>query len=221
MVRASQRQSLFHTANATTIPNFDNPHCLLFFHYNRAKVIFSLRNPIDRAFSHYRMMRTRNQIPGTDTFELVLATDLKVLRRRNFSLANGEPFPKMQQVNPRRMHHLWKAKNLVYRGLYSDQLKPWLEHFTVGKDLMVVQFERMLADPHAVLDEILDFLGVHRHTYDPALLNESYSPVIPDEEHILDDATRDFLLRLYEPFNDRLADMLGEHWRGVWTTTHY
>lgn len=189
--------------------------------WNRVKVIFSLRNPIDRAFSHYRMLRTRNQIPESETFERVLATDLKVLRTRNFTVAHDEPFPKLQKVNPRRLNYLWKAKNLVYRGLYSDQLKPWLEHFTVGEDLMVVRFERMLEDPHGALDDILDFLGVPRHSYDPVLLNESYSPVVANKEHVLKDTTRDFLLRLYEPYNEGLAEILGDKWRGVWKNTHY
>ena len=175
----------------------------------------------DRAFSHYKMLRTRNQIGETNSFEDVLATDLKVLRRRNFTIATGEPFPEAQNLNPRRMHQLWKAKNLVYRGLYVDQLAPWLEHFTVGKDLLVVQFERMLEHPHDVLDEILDFLDVHRHSYDQAHFNESYSPVVASEEHELNDATRDYLLRLYKPYNQQLADLLGAKWRDVWNTTHY
>ena len=167
------------------------------------------------------MMRTRNQLPVSDFFERVLATDLKVLRTRNFTVAQGEPFPEMESVKPQRLKYLWKAKNLVYRGMYSDQLKPWLEHFTVGDDLMVVQFERMLEDPHTVLDEILDFLGVPRHSYDPALLNESYSPVVAKEEHLLEKATRDYLLRLYEPYNEELVEILGEQWKGIWKNTHY
>ena len=175
----------------------------------------------DRAFSHYRMLKTRNQIPDTESFEGVVATDLKVLRRRNFTIATGEPFPEVQKLNPRRMHQLWKAKNLVYRGLYVDQLAPWLEHFSLGTDLMVVQFERILEHPHDVLDEILDFLGVHRHSYNESHFNESYSPVVAKEEHVLDDATRDYLLRLYEPYNKKLAELLGERWRDVWNTTHY
>lgn len=196
-----------------------HPHVRL--KITRAKVIFSLRNPIDRAFSHYRMLRTRDQIPETETFEDVLATDLFVLRMRKFSIAKGEPFPERIQVNKRRLKHMWKTKNLVYRGLYADQLKPWLDHFTLGKDIMVVQFERMLVNPHGVLDEILGFLGVHRHSYDPAQLNVSYSPVVPDQEHRLQDHTRNFLFKLYEPYNKQLADILGDQWRNVWNSTYY
>ena len=176
---------------------------------------------LDRAFSHYKMLQTRNQIPEKETFEGVLATDLKVLRQRNFTIASGEPFPEVENVNRRRMYQLWKAKNLVYRGLYVDQLAPWLEHFTLGKDLMVVQFERMLEHPHDVLDEILDFLGVHRHSYDQAHFNESYSPVVATKAHVLNDATREYLLRLYEPYNHQLAELLGERWQNVWNSTHY
>ena len=167
------------------------------------------------------MLRTRNQIPESQAFEEVVATDMKVLRRRNYTIPEDEPFPEIGRLNPRRMYQLWKAKNLVYRGLYVDQLAPWLDHFTLGRDLMVVQFERMLEHPHDVLDEILDFLGVHRHSYNQSHFNESYSPVVADQEHILDDATRDYLLRLYEPYNQQLAELLGERWRGVWNTAHY
>jgi hypothetical protein len=167
------------------------------------------------------MLQTRNQIPEKETFESVLATDLKVLRLKNFTIAENEPFPKKDKVNRRRQKHLWKAKNLIYRGLYADQLVPWLEHFTVGQDLMVVQFERMLAHPHAVLDEILDFLGVPRHSYDPSQLNVSYSPVEPDHNYTLADSTRHFLSRLYKPYNKQLAAILGNDWKEIWKTTYY
>jgi hypothetical protein len=36
-------------------------------------VIFSLRNPIDRGYSHWLMMRSWNQLKEKDTFELTLA----------------------------------------------------------------------------------------------------------------------------------------------------
>jgi hypothetical protein len=189
-----------------------------------AKVIFSLRNPIDRGYSHWLMLRSRKQLKEKDTFELTLATDLKVLELHNFSIVRDEPFPRMEHVHRRRVHYIWKAKNIVYRGLYAEQLLPWLEHFTIGEDLLVVQFERMLYEPHTVLDEILDFMGVHRHEYHEGHLNKSYSPVVPDASNHamrMKDSTREYLQRLYEPYNEQLGDLLGEKWRDVWTTTFY
>jgi hypothetical protein len=189
-----------------------------------AKVIFSLRNPIDRGYSHWLMMRSRNQLKEKDTFELMLATDLKVLELHNFSLVRNEPFPRLERVRRRRVHHLWKAKNLVYRGLYAEQLLPWLEYFTVGEDLLVVQFERMMYEPHAVLDEIWTFLDVHLHRHEEGHLNKSYSPVTHNaskHDMRMNDSTREYLQKLYKPYNEQLADILGEKWRDVWTTTLY
>lgn len=190
------------------------------------KIIFSLRNPIDRAFSHFQMMHVREQIPVSESFESVLATDLKVLQKRNFSITDEHnlPFPTVARLNPRRWRYLWKQKNMLYRGMYADQLRPWLEHFTVGQDLMVVQFERMIHEPHAVLDEILDFLGVHRHTYDASHFNKSYSPVIGEHSEggvRIRDETREYLLNFYEPYNAELADMLGSQWENIWNSTWY
>jgi len=213
----NEREKNTTTSHALTI------NLMMCVHSPRAKVIFSLRNPIDRAFSHYRMLHTRNQINTSNKsdFEDIIALDMKVLRIRNFTVASNEPFPQVQTVKLQRLHQMWKVKNSLYRGMYSDQLKPWLKYFTVGKDIMVIRFERMLEDPHAVLDEILDFLKVPRHSYDPKLLNESYSPVVATEKHLLKNTTRDYLLRFYEPYNNELAEMLGEQWRGVWQHTHY
>lgn len=190
------------------------------------KVIFSLRNPVDRAFSHYQMLRARNQIPADQTFEFVLGTDLEVLNNYEFAIPMVEhPFPKNIRVNPRRIQVLWKQKNMIYRGLYADQLRPWLEHFTVGQDLMVVQFERMSYEPQVVVNEILDFLGIRRYDYHPSHFNQSYSPVI-GEHHTKDgvrmkDETREYLLKLYEPYNEELANMIGSSWRGIWNDSYY
>lgn len=198
------------------------------------KILFSLRNPIDRAFSHFQMMKTRQQLPKTETFESFLALDLKVLEKKNFKFPTDHPFPKVTSVNPRRLRYMWKQKNIVYRGLYADQLRPWLEHFTLGEDLMVVQFERMLYEPDSVMDEILDFLGMHRLNYHPSHFNKSYDPLnhgarpdIHDVEHHekegvrMNDETRDYLMKLYEPYNEELACLLGDHWRGIWNSTSY
>jgi Sulfotransferase family/Sulfotransferase domain len=177
-------------------------------------------------FSHYKMKVERNQIPQNQTFDEHLAMDLEVLRRKGrFVLppVEHQPFPEITEVRDTRVLSYWKVKNLLYRGFYAEQLQHWIQHggYTLGENLLVIRYERLNDEPALVFDEILDFLNVPRHDYKDDHFNKSYSPSrhwggARNDLFIQSDATRQFLKDFYQPYNDELADLLGEEWRDVW-----
>jgi Sulfotransferase domain len=219
-----------------------------------AKIVVSLRNPIDRCFSQYQMEVERSG--DQYSFEHWLARDLAVLRSTNISSIvsflprSNEHLPSISQVTTDygyfRPPHVddtgeWKSANCIYRGMYAHQLQEqWLSHFTLNKDLLVVEFGRLKRNPRELLKQILDFVytssngndnvngndssddqnsninNPQSNFYQEEHFNTSYSPNPGESGLVMSNVTRAYLQRLYKPFNDQLADILGDEWRGIW-----
>ena len=103
-----------------------------------AKLIAILRHPIDRAFSHYLNARRALTEPASH-FEDAVAAELNVL---------SDPW------------HVgdWPRPYLRF-SLYGRQLERYYAHFP-AEQIHVCLFEQFKNEPKAVLDGILEFLGV-------------------------------------------------------------
>lgn len=105
--------------------------------YNQAmKLIMSLRNPTDRAFSHWNMRRAKGREP---------LDFLDAIQR------DGEM---RCQPGPRGNAH-------IDRGLYFAQLENVFEHFPRSQ-VLVIKYEDFRTDHSRTMDAVFDFLGVKR-----------------------------------------------------------
>jgi hypothetical protein len=108
--------------------------------YNpKMKIIISLRNPADRAFSHWNMRRAKNQEP--DEF-------LDAIKRDR-----GEPIEEFS-LNYSRFAY-------VNRGLYSDQIERVFRFFP-REQVLILKYENYRRDYSGTVDAVFDFLGVKR-----------------------------------------------------------
>jgi hypothetical protein len=160
----------------------------------------------------------------TSHFQAQLAKDLFLLREHNISVPPHEPFPRYQSLPPTQRNY-WKQRNHLYRGMYALQLAEWMKHYTLGDNLLVLQYERFRQAPQQVLNDICDFVGIPQHLFDRDHFTKTY--VLPGVnanatsiDIVVDNATHAYLQQLYRPYNDQLADLLGESWRGVWDDAH-
>jgi Sulfotransferase family len=173
---------------------------------------------------------------------------------------------RMPQVLPHVDHRRRIQCSCLARGMYAQQLAPWLRYFALNQTLLVVQYERFVHNRVAVLSEVLNFVGAPPFSGNlvpepnkvtklertsgeltrsaaaaaaaetvPTFLSKSYSPYhrhnLGDSTHgsstgsstvpegVLNGTTRDYLRRFYGPYNDELADLLGEEWRNVWANS--
>jgi hypothetical protein len=108
------------------------------FEYNpQMKLIVSLRNPIERAFSHWTM-ETRRRLETRDFYTSITAD------------AGSGLMPTADM----------RVKTYVSRGRYAGQLRRLFDTF--GRDqVLVLRQERLRADPNAAVSHITRFLGVH------------------------------------------------------------
>jgi hypothetical protein len=178
---------MFHPAVparvATTIPE--------------VRLIALLRDPVERAYSHYQMMsRTgREKL----TFEEALAAEPErlagveeaLLAEKEVLLPSGS-----------RAHHQHRHRAYFARGLYAEQLERWFEHFPRGQ-LLVLNAEDLLATPAETYAGVLDFLGLREWTLDdfPEHNKKPYSAIDPGVRERLE-------ARFAEP-NARLTKLLG------------
>jgi hypothetical protein len=101
------------------------------------KLILLLRNPIERAYSHWNMQRER----GYDELSFLEAIKAEETRRRD-----ALPYQN------RRFSYL-------DRGFYSEQIKR-LQTFFPEKQIKIFKSESLRQDPQRVLEEIYRYLGV-------------------------------------------------------------
>ena len=114
------------------------------------KLILMLRDPVERAFSHYKHHVKFDIEPLT--FEAAIEAEAERL--------NGE-WNKMLQDENYASYNLQMYSYLA-RGVYVTQLERWWAHFP-KEQLLLLQSEDFFANPENAYLETLDFLGLARH----------------------------------------------------------
>jgi hypothetical protein len=155
------------------------------------KVIFLLRNPVDRAYSHYHLKLKRRQEPRS--FDEAIDAEIERLEADGEQIAaNGDYYIRMHD------RHTYLA-----RGLYVDQIRRW-QSFFAPEQLLFVESGRLFKDTDEVFEQVCDFLGLPR--WQGAVFGNRYPGRYDDK---MRDATRRKLVDFFAPHNGRLCAHLG------------
>lgn len=156
------------------------------------KLIVLLRNPADRAISHYHQEFRRHH----DLLPLQAALDIEEERTSAdwAALTAGEllTFSAAQRFSYRR------------RGHYAEQLTPFLEKFP-RKNIAIYSSEYFFQQPLGLLPELYRFLGV-----DPTFQPADLLPRKPGDYGEADRTIRDALLQYYAPLNEKLFTLINQ-----------
>jgi hypothetical protein len=160
----------------------------------RIKIIALLRNPVDRAYSHYNWSVEQ----GFEKlgFEEALA--------REAERVNGE----VERLGRDAGYFSFAHQNFTYlaRGVYADQLQVWFSLFA-REQFFIESSEAFFQDPARVLGRALEFLSVPK--WEP----RSYRKFNEGSYRPLDSAPRRRLCEYFQPHNKRLFEMLGVDFR--------
>lgn len=155
-----------------------------------AKLIALVRNPVDRAFSHYQheVALGREQL----SFEEALAAEAERLR--------GEE--ERMLADPAYFSHAWWNYTYRARGRYAEQLERWLAVFA-REQLLILPSEELLEEPGRAHAQVLEFLGAAPQRLDsyPRVFERQYEPMRPE--------TRTRLAEEFAEPNRRLYELLG------------
>ena len=205
------------------------------------RIFVLLRNPVDRAYSHFIMSKKAGREEECSFEEIVrreidevpelLAAhergflDMEGNSKSCFSTIHGTPIrvAKHEHASPRRRirndQDLKKFyfNSYVFRSLYHDQLHRWLRLFP-RKQMMIIQSERLFQNVEITMNEVAEFLGIE--TFESRAAEQlQYSwdagasnPIEKTQDYsAIDNATRRLLTDFFEPYNQQLYRLIGEN----------
>lgn len=155
-----------------------------------ARLIVLLRDPVDRALSHYHHEVALGREPLT--FEQAIEAEPERTRGEEERLVR----------EPGYFSHAWWDYAYLGRGRYAEQLERWLAVFPRDQ-LLVVASDELAAEPRETYARVLEFLGAPAYELDsyPRVYEQSYGEMQPD--------TRRRLAGYFAEPNRRLSELLG------------
>ena len=155
------------------------------------KLLLVLRNPVERAYSHYNHIKRlgREEL----SFEEALKKEEERIKEDCEKLKVDENY-----AAPKRRDYSYVA-----RGFYAAQLKVWLQYFS-REQILVVQSEEFYEKTEEVYGKIVSFLGLKPYTLPEFAAKNSLKYSKMKKE------TREQLEKIFEPANEALYDLLGE-----------
>ena len=153
------------------------------------KLIVILRNPVNRAYSNYRMVFRNNK----EQLSFEKAIELEEKR------CIGERERMIQDPSFKPKHY--RVHSYLARGVYTDQLENWFKHYDREK-FLILTTEDLREDPQKTLDQVFDFLGVS-----PFQVKNLKDLNVGNYKEMNED-TRKFLVEYFKPHNEKLFKLL-------------
>jgi len=157
-------------------------------HFPNIKLIIMLRNPVDRAFSHYNMEKKLSN--EKRTFEAAIQDELKGFCNINNSLLLSN-FYTIEHA-----HHTY-----VSRGLYQEQIERWLLYFNKNQ-MLFIKSEDFFENPQKELQKVFNFLKVDK------VLIKDLKPKLQGNYNNLDKDFYNQLNNFFKEKNSKLTSIL-------------
>lgn len=204
------------------------------------RIFVLLRNPVDRAWSHFMMSKLAGREEACSFADVVRremdeAPQLLAAHERGFQDTDGDSSTCHSGVDgtpirvarhergfPDRILHGaadlrdFYFQSCVFRSLYHDQVHRWMRLFP-REQLMIIQSERFFANPPDTMNEVAEFLRLEPFEFNsnPGLQRKwdagaGNALQMPQAYPELDGATREVLTVFFEPYNQQLYRLIGE-----------
>jgi len=154
------------------------------------RLIAFLRDPVERAFSHYHHTRRTSEEPLS--FEEAIDREEERITGEQDRMASEDGY------------HATAYQDHAYlaQGRYAEHLERWLECFP-AEQMRIIRSEDFFAAPNETLLELSEFIGVGRwRPPNYEVFNRGQKSNMPDE-------IRERLTAYFAPHNRRLGRLLG------------
>ncbi len=157
------------------------------------KIIVLLRDPIERAISHYfrnRLVEGREPLTVEEAFlnenQRIKEEYERSITDQNFDDKNNRKF------------------SYISRGFYDEQIERWYKHFDESQILLVDSLE-LFTNPHGTLAKVTEFLCISQnYNFDTSVkLN------FGNQKKKISDDLNFYLKSIYESHNVRLEQITG------------
>ncbi len=163
-------------------------------------IIAILRDPMERLFSHWLMLRSRNASWG----------DWPEMMARTRALAERETSPPLRR--DARARARWQDLTGISRGFYGEQLRRGFALFDRDQWLLLETHE-LTGSWAATLDRVTDFLGLPRFAQAPPMAAQDPTPLVRGTAPSGDEIGR--LARMHAADLEELASLCDldiSHW---------
>ncbi len=144
------------------------------------KLIFLLRNPVDRAVScHYHQMRIGSE---HRSFEEAVTAELNQIQAKS--------------------SEMYKWRGALTAGLYYYKLKEWMKVFP-QEQILILKSEDLYRDTPKLVNQVFDFLGL------PSYTCSTYTKYNSGSYSSISEKLKGELSSFYEPHNQILEEYLG------------
>ena len=157
-----------------------------------AKFAALLRNPVERAYSHYQQKAVKGK--ELRSFEECV---------KNEEAFIGEDWAEICR-NEKHTGRLSQGHSYLARGRYAEQIENWLNYFPRNRFHFILT-DDMGKNPAKTLDEFFQFLGVPSYNkldVGYRVKTRQYDPMSPEIRSWLED--------YFEPHNQALERLLGQ-----------
>jgi hypothetical protein len=204
------------------------------------RILVLLRNPVDRAYSHFMMSKMAGLEEACPFDEIVRremdeVPDLLAAHERGFHSADGDSKSCYSSIDGDpvcvvRHEQGWPKRRLradpdlrdfyyqsyVFRSLYHDQLHRWLRLFP-RQQLMIIQSERFFQYEAETMGEVTEFLRLEPYDFQSAdQLQRRWDAgtgnanQMPQAYPAMDKSTRRLLVDFFAPYNQQLYQLIDE-----------
>lgn len=154
----------------------------------KVKLIIILRNPVDRAYSHYHhavrnLGETLAFEEAIEMEEARLAGELEKLERDPFYCSYN-----------------YQHYSYLSRGIYVDQLKNWYDLFP-AKQILLLKYEELFSNPSDYMNKVSEFLKISPHNYAFDIFNQG-------EYSDMSGETQKRLKQFFKPHNEKLHNFI-------------
>ncbi|MBV1907225.1 MAG: sulfotransferase domain-containing protein [Pseudomonadales bacterium] len=159
----------------------------------KIKIILLLRNPSERAISHY-FHETRIGREFLPVLEALQAEDKRL-----------GPYLRKQDYK----NDIFIQKSYKRRGIYKEQIDRFLQYFS-PEQMLVLSSEEFFSAPGSALKRIFNFVEVN----DNFVVKDLVPRNIGSNRNVVDQKVYDYLDNYYVPHNKELYELLREdyHW---------
>lgn len=173
-----RQKLLIGEASPSYLPSQKAPARIYKFFPN-VKLIISLRNPTDRAISHYYHQRNRVKDESRPIELAFSSQEIADLAKKPYS----------------------KTKRYLEQGKYAIQIKNWFDVFP-SNQILILDYQNLEKKPDKCIKRIFDFLDIQ----DYLISNKKkiYSNIYPETPLAIKERLDDFFL----PYNKQLENLL-------------
>lgn len=172
------------------------PHCPKRVHsfFPKIKLIVLLRDPIDRAFSHYQMER-EHEHESLSFEKSIEEEDLRIKNELKRMIKNENYY----SVD-------FYRKSYKTRGIYVTQLQNWFKYFP-REQFLIIKSEDFYKEPEKIYKQVLDFLNL------PPFKLNIYKQYKMRKYTTMKSETKILLKDFFQSYNEQLSILIGKNFR--------